>query len=214
MATRDNFSKRTRDRLARRVGMRCSFPQCRAPTSGPDAEKGTTDTGVAAHITAASPDGPRYDDTISSAQRASIENGIWLCQNHAKLIDDDELTYTAAVLRDYRDTAEQIAGLEAKGFRVVPGSPFAAMERKASALVAEMREDMKTDATVRRFALLDKRFSYGAGSEPQFVYYYNTHANLDSLVAILENYGAVREITSGNVRHFRFNESFVDYLLE
>jgi hypothetical protein len=45
--------------------------------------------GVAAHITAASPDGPRYDQNLSSEQRKSPDNGIWLCQNCAKLVDND-----------------------------------------------------------------------------------------------------------------------------
>ena len=57
---RDDFTTQTRTVLARRVGMRCSNPNCRKLTSGPQkkADK-ALNIGVAAHITAASSDGPR-----------------------------------------------------------------------------------------------------------------------------------------------------------
>lgn len=88
---RDDFNQKTKDILFRRAGARCSNPNCRKPTSGPhtDADK-TVNIGVAAHITAAEKGGPRYDHYMSSEERKSIENGIWLCQDCAKLIDSDE----------------------------------------------------------------------------------------------------------------------------
>jgi hypothetical protein len=36
---------------------------------------------------------------MSPEERSDISNAIWLCATHADLIDDDELTYTADVLR-------------------------------------------------------------------------------------------------------------------
>jgi len=92
------------------------------PTSGPDGGGGVTNTGVAAHISAASPGGARHDETLTSEMRSDIANGIWLCQTHAKLIDDDELTYTPAVLRDWKETSEHMAALEARGLRCASGS--------------------------------------------------------------------------------------------
>jgi tetratricopeptide (TPR) repeat protein len=62
--------------------------------------------GVAAHITAASPGGPRYDRYLTWAQRAAAPNGIWLCQTCAKLIDSDLPRYTVDVLRQWKDRAE------------------------------------------------------------------------------------------------------------
>jgi hypothetical protein len=53
------------------------------------------DVGVAAHITAASPGGPRFDPNLSDKERASATNGIWLCQNCAKLIDNDVAQFSA-----------------------------------------------------------------------------------------------------------------------
>jgi hypothetical protein len=39
---RDEFLDDTKDLLAKRVGMRCSNPNCRQPTSGPNAMRGFT----------------------------------------------------------------------------------------------------------------------------------------------------------------------------
>ena len=91
---RDDFDEKTKDLLAKRVGYRCSNPNCRQLTSGPQADSNKSlNIGVAAHITAAAKGGPRYDENISLEERASIENGIWLCQNCAKLIDNDPKRY-------------------------------------------------------------------------------------------------------------------------
>jgi len=75
---RDDFTKPVQEALARRVGFRCSNPRCRAATVGPaPSEDRFSNNGVAAHITAASVGGPRYDATISREARRSIANGIW-----------------------------------------------------------------------------------------------------------------------------------------
>ena len=109
---RDDFSEKTKRVLAERAGGRCSFPgcdrQCWLPNS--DANKATS-IGVAAHIKAASAGGPRYDPNQSSENRKSAENGIFLCQDHAHLIDHDESAYSAETLLDWKDRHEkQISG--------------------------------------------------------------------------------------------------------
>jgi hypothetical protein len=98
--------------LAQRAGHRCSNPDCRRDTSGPSsiADKGVN-IGVAAHITAASAGGPRFDATLTSAERSAIGNGIWLCQSCGKLIDSDEAHFTKAVLETWRASAERQARL-------------------------------------------------------------------------------------------------------
>ncbi len=107
---RDDFAAAVVDTLAKRVGMRCSNPRCRLPTSGPrDEPTKAINVGVAAHIAAASPGGPRYDPAMTSEQRRSIENGIWLCQTCSKLIDSDIGRYTVAVLHEWKRTAEEFA---------------------------------------------------------------------------------------------------------
>ncbi len=107
---RDDFPEETKRQLAGRVAHRCSRPGCRAPTAGPgDTDRKTVNIGVAAHITAASPGGPRYDASLTAEQRRHPDNGIWLCQNDAKLIDDDEGRYPTFLLRGWKYDAEQEA---------------------------------------------------------------------------------------------------------
>jgi hypothetical protein len=71
--------------------------------------------GVASHITAASQGGPRFDPNMSSEKRQSINNGIWLCQLCAKLIDNDESRFTVKILRQWKTQAEAAAQSEIEG---------------------------------------------------------------------------------------------------
>ncbi|MFH2135072.1 MAG: hypothetical protein ABII81_07820 [Pseudomonadota bacterium] len=105
--SRDDFTRATKEALAKRVALRCSNPACKASTSGPHSESiKAINLGVAAHITAAAPGGARYDPNLTAKQRASIENAIWLCQNCAKLIDTDSVTYPLATLYRWKVVAE------------------------------------------------------------------------------------------------------------
>jgi hypothetical protein len=106
---RDDFKPKIKEEVAKRAGYRCSKPDCAAATSGPQMEAGSVNIGVAAHITAASENGPRYDPSLTSEERASVNNAIWLCQNHAKLIDNDESKYTVDLLRSWKIKAEKRA---------------------------------------------------------------------------------------------------------
>jgi hypothetical protein len=53
-------------------------------------------------VTAASSGGPRFDPTLTERERTGIANGLWLCQNCAKLIDSDVNRFSAAVLRGWK----------------------------------------------------------------------------------------------------------------
>jgi tetratricopeptide (TPR) repeat protein len=106
----DRFSQAVKAVLARRVADRCSNPVCRAVTSGPGLRpEDFSNVGVAAHITAASPGGPRYDPTLTPQERASAINGIWLCGTCAHLVDTDEENYPVDLLRRWKAEAEDRA---------------------------------------------------------------------------------------------------------
>jgi tetratricopeptide (TPR) repeat protein len=115
---RHDFPNKTKDTLARRVGMKCSNPSCRKSTSGPQTDPNRAiNIGAAAHITAAAEDGPRYASSLSKRERSSIENGIWLCQNCAKLVDSDVVRFPVEALRQWKKDAEKAArqGIETSG---------------------------------------------------------------------------------------------------
>jgi len=107
---RDNFNKKVKKIVAERVGYRCSRPGCNALTSGPQSEPSKSlNIGVAAHITSASPGGPRYDYFMSQEARRGYENAIWLCQTCAKLVDNDTVRFSADKLRSWKRQAESDA---------------------------------------------------------------------------------------------------------
>jgi hypothetical protein len=107
---RDDFPEDVKRTLASRVANQCSNRECQAVTSGPQTDPSkAVNVGVAAHITAASLGGPRYDPTLTSEQRQDIENGIWLCQTCAKLVDSDPARFTVQVLRELKVIAEDQA---------------------------------------------------------------------------------------------------------
>jgi tetratricopeptide (TPR) repeat protein len=104
---RDEFAGSVKTVLAHRVAGRCSNPECGRVNTGPGLDpESVVNIGVAAHITAASLRGPRFDPTLSQAGRGAAPNGIWLCQTCAKLIDSDVTRYTVGVLRQWKTRAE------------------------------------------------------------------------------------------------------------
>ncbi len=109
MSRRDDFSKSTKDVLAKRAGLMCSRPECRQLTVAADSSRNdrAVSVGQAAHITAAAPGGARYDATLSSKDRKSITNGIWLCNNCAKLIDEDKEAFSVMQLVIWKLAAER-----------------------------------------------------------------------------------------------------------
>lgn len=103
----DDFSEPVKRALASRVGNVCSNPECRALTSGPQEDPAKVlNIGVAAHITAASAGGPRYDPDLLPEERRGPSNGVWLCQNCAKLVDNDPARFTVELLRGWKTSAE------------------------------------------------------------------------------------------------------------
>ena len=212
---RDDFSAATKDLLARRVGFKCSNPGCRQLTVGPQANpSGAVNIGVAAHITAASPDGPRYDPTLTPEQRSAPENGIWLCQTDGKLVDNDQERYTVKVLRGWKEQAEAAATSELEQrLRRFPdrAAIFERMERLMPGLLAEMRQDLVEHPLRREFVVLERSWFYWANGN-ELAYYYDDHDDLDDKLRILENEGLIRDITYTNAKRFVLSEELADYL--
>lgn len=132
---RDDFNKPTKELLAKRVAYRCSNPNCGKTTIGSNSDpKKFTNIGVAAHITAASPGGARYNSILKEDERKNFANGIWLCQNCASLVDRDEEAFTVQLLREWKSNAE----LDAMQ-RLNNGSNVAPTVKPAPRLEAELK---------------------------------------------------------------------------
>ena len=139
---RDDFSAQTIDRLAKRAGNVCSNPDCRRPTFGAaKSHDGFVNVGVAGHITAAAPGGPRYDPNLTSEQRRHQSNGIWLCQTHGKAVDSDEGHFTVEMLRDRKRLTEE------RSFAAIVLTDKA-QEQTISAAVLEVGDDTSTAAHI------------------------------------------------------------------
>ena len=107
MANRDDFSPAVRSALALRAAYHCSI--CDRPTIGPsdDSPTATSNIGTASHIRAAAPGGRRYDPDMTPEERAGAGNGIWLCANHGRLVDTDDVTYTVGGLHEFKAQHER-----------------------------------------------------------------------------------------------------------
>ncbi|MFI6530808.1 hypothetical protein ACIBHY_00090 [Nonomuraea sp. NPDC050547] len=73
-------------------------------------------TGMAAHIYAASPGGPRGTGGLPAAERREPENGIWCCYSHGKEIDSNKgRVYSAAELKAWKRLHEARKSAEVNG---------------------------------------------------------------------------------------------------
>ncbi|MCQ2815559.1 MAG: HNH endonuclease [Bacilli bacterium] len=106
------FTNKTKRVLAQRVGYRCSCPHCTNATIGPGDKPGSvTLLGEAAHIYGAIQDeeslSPRKNTKMTAKEIISLDNGIWLCKHHHALVDAKESTYTAEILKEWKNKAEK-----------------------------------------------------------------------------------------------------------
>jgi hypothetical protein len=165
MGSRDDFSTEVKRTLSGRVGLRCSNPDCRAATGGPQSDPAKiVNIGVAAHITAAASGGPRFDEKLSPEDRASPTNGIWLCQNCAKRIDNDVQRYPTDLILAWKRVAESFADA-LLGKTTMPTAPVWApttpMEHAVAAVAANAPN---ADAAVQAFMVsLSKQLGIVAG---------------------------------------------------
>lgn len=103
-----DFTKKTVDIIAKRAAYKCSNPDCRISTVGPNSDDDkSTVIGEAAHINGARPHSKRYRADMTDNSRAEITNAVWLCRNCHKIIDSDEQNYSTNVVFAWREEHEK-----------------------------------------------------------------------------------------------------------
>lgn len=110
MMARDDFSATIKTNSKMRAALICSNPDCRKMTVAPSKldEARAVCLGKVAHITAASEGGPRYDLSMTSKERTSISNAIYLCSGCADLIDKNSgKDFSIERLKQWKEEHEQ-----------------------------------------------------------------------------------------------------------
>ncbi len=217
---RDNFSSAVKEVLAKRVGYRCSNPSCRGLTSGPQSDPmKTVNVGVAAHMSAASPGGPRYDDSLTPEERCAAGNGVWLCQKCGKLVDSDAERYPLSVLHAWKKQAEDAAIREIEGAAGLQSAPtghdrsvlLARLDKMMPKLLGEMRKDLEKFPFRREFVVLERAWLYWARGH-ELAYFHDDHDELLGKLQILKSHNLISEITFNGVKRFLISEELADYL--
>jgi hypothetical protein len=108
MPSDGKFPVDTRETLSRRAALLCSSPDCSVLTSGPTEDADSSiNIGEAAHIYGRTSSAARYKSDISIGELADITNGIWLCRNCHKLIDNDAERFPPELLFEWRRQHER-----------------------------------------------------------------------------------------------------------
>lgn len=107
---RKDFSYPTKLKIAAYCNNMCAFPTCAKKVLGgrinaDDLENGFS-KGVFAHIIGASSKGPRHTTETNNIDLDDVSNGILLCEEHHKLIDDNEEDYPIEVLKQWKAKIE------------------------------------------------------------------------------------------------------------
>ncbi len=141
---RDDFSERTKQQIGKRAGWICSFPACGKHTIGATSDgMGEINIGTAAHICAAAPGGPRYDESMSQEDRSSASNGVWMCRDHGKAIDSTDPQFTVGRLREWKRQAEEASWRRVLRNQGDNGQAVAINQNLADRLRAAVEEDLQ-----------------------------------------------------------------------
>jgi len=93
-------------RLDTLSGNECAHPDCSKKLI---AEDGVSIISKICHITAASKEGPRFDDNLTDDERRGFDNLILLCDEHHVIIDnkENETQYPTPLLKEWKRSHEK-----------------------------------------------------------------------------------------------------------
>lgn len=92
--------------MAFRSGGVCAFPKCGKHLTYEAQVGHDTYVGEAAHIRGEKPSAARYDDSMTSTERDSVHNLIYLCTDHHTIIDKVEADWPTATLMQLKKSHE------------------------------------------------------------------------------------------------------------
>lgn len=188
----DDFPADVVRTLKDRAGNKCSV--CHKSTSGPGASDDTAQSdGVAAHITAASPRGPRYDGSLSPEGRRGIENAIWGCTQHGREIDSQSSDYSEPALRALKRIREDMARRELQnsttrtdGSAVLIELPYADTADKLVEIIAPQEYTFETTSSVRTIVRATSRGKRLLELVPEVIIgAWDIHPNVAGILATL-----------------------------
>jgi hypothetical protein len=86
-------------RLVASCGNECAFPDCKVKLVADESF-----IGHLIHISAAEPDGPRYEINMSDEERRDFNNLMFMCPTHHSVIDKKSLVYKYPIetLKEYK----------------------------------------------------------------------------------------------------------------
>lgn len=117
---RVEFAEAVKKAIAFEAHLFCTNPTCCRFTSYGTTTGKARSIAEAAHIGAASSQGPRSEVKMTERELKSSENGIWLCKNCHGLIDDDPNAYPVQMLRAWkREHQTFVSKLVGKDFDIV-----------------------------------------------------------------------------------------------
>ena len=215
MNDRAEFSAKTRRVIAERAGYQCSVLNCgRLTVSAGPGNTSSMSTGMAAHIYAASPGGPRGTGGLTAAERSEPENGIWCCYSHGKAIDSvNGNAYSAVELKAWKRLHELRKSAEVAG---VPVDRFGLVESIAVNSAPASLSGRKFDLGMRNIitgpngsgkTILTRLIASVA--YPDHVAELSRHRNVDLEVRWFDPYthDVITTGRSGNVTHILDGQS-------
>jgi hypothetical protein len=105
---RIEFSEKIKKEIAQKAMFVCSNPGCLCLTGYSTTEGKARSIAEAAHINAASKNGPRQGAGLSDNQLKSSSNGIWLCKICHDKVDDDPSHYDVDTLNKWKKGHEAV----------------------------------------------------------------------------------------------------------
>lgn len=93
---------------------------------------------------------------------------------------------------------------------------FTKVKNQMPELIAEMKQDFTNEenSSIREFVLLPSNKVIFNSDQPRFSYFETEHPNLQGKIAVLENYGYIRDVTVGNAPIYRMTEEFWELVLK